>query len=63
MLGRDILGLLNMQIDNDRNLLTFSLSEKCRNAISQYGKISPHYFIRSGVYDRDIFLIHDHQIV
>ena len=63
LLGRDILGLLNMEIDNDKNLLTLSLSEKCKNAIKQYGKISPQYFIKSGIYDRDIFLVHDSQIV
>ena len=58
LLGRDLLSLLNIGIDNDNNIMTIDLSNKIKN-----NKISPQFFIQNGIYSKKSMLIEDNEIV
>lgn len=52
LLGRDILSLLNIEINNDKRILTLNPTKALSN-----NRITPQYFINVGIYDKGKMLI------
>ncbi len=54
LLGRDLLSLLNIEIDNDRNIMNVKSTEKLKHNI-----IKPIFFIKSGIYSKGSMVIEE----
>ena len=57
LLGRDLLSLLNIDIDNDNNMMNISSTEKLKN-----NKITPQFFINQGIYNNRNMVIEENTL-
>ena len=57
LLGRDLLSLLNIEIDNDNNMMNISSTEKLKN-----NKITPQFFINQGIYNNRNMVIEENTL-
>ena len=58
LLGRDLLSLLNIEIDNDSNMMNISSTEKLKN-----NKITPQFFINQGIYNNRNMVIEENALL